>query len=339
MGNPSKNKLRILHLLDILKTRTDDEHILSSGELITLLDERGFSADRKSIYDDIACLTSFGYDVILTHSPKKGYFLGQREFELAEVRLLSDAVQAANFISESKSKALIEKIEKSISGYQASQLRDQVYIDSKTKTKNEEIYYNIDKINEAIKSSRQIRFVYRKRRMADKYTTVHDEKELTVNPYAMIWSNDHYYLICNNPKYDNLMHARIDRMKKVEILDIPAAKYTEVSDYKNGFDAADYSKKHFNMFSGDVEQIELICNCDLIDAMIDKFGDGIAIKSVSDTSFSFRTQAAVNDGLASWIMQYSDKIFVKSPAALKNMIEKKCRDILASYSKGESENI
>lgn len=339
MGNPSRNKLRILHLLDILKKRTDEEHILSSGELISLLAERGFSADRKSIYDDIACLTKFGYDVILTHSPKKGYFLGQREFELAEVRLLSDAVQAANFISESKSKALIEKIEKSISSYQAVNLRDQVYIDSKTKTKNEEIYYNIDKIHEAIKSSKKVRFIYRKRKMADKYTTVYEEKEHIVNPYAMIWSNDHYYLIGNKEKYNNLMHTRIDRMKKVEILDEAATKYTQKIDYKNGFNAADYSKKHFNMFSGDIEQIELICDKDLIDAMIDKFGDATAIKAEGENAFSFRAQAAVNDGLVSWIMQYSDKIFVKSPVELKNMIEKKCRDILASYSKGESENI
>ncbi len=339
MANPSKNKLRILHLLDILKTRTDEEHILSSGELISLLAERGFQADRKSIYDDIACLTVFGYDIILTHSPKKGYFLGQREFEIAEVRLLSDAVQAANFISESKSKALIDKIETSISAYQAAHLREQVYIDSKTKTKNEEIYYNIDKINEAIKSSKKIRFIYRKRKMADRYTTVHDEKEFIFNPYAMIWSNDHYYLIGNYPKYNDLMHTRIDRMKKVEILDEPAVKYSEICGYKNGFDAADYSKKHFNMFSGEVGQLELVCDKDLIDSMIDKFGDGIAIKSLNENSFSFRTQAAINDGLVSWIMQYSDRIYVKSPESLKNMIIKKCGDILASYYKGESENI
>jgi len=331
MATASKNKLRLLHMIEILRTKTDEDHHLTASQLIGELESLGFSVDRKSIYDDIQTLTDFGYNIILTHSPKKGYFLAQREFELAEVRLLTDAVQSAHFISEKKSRNLIEKIEKYVSCYQAASIRDQVYIESRAKTKNEQIYYNIDKINTAIKQGKQIYFRYKRRKFSDKYTTVTEEKEFCVNPYAMIWSNDHYYLICNNPKYDNLMHIRIDKMVGVEITDTRARGFSEVSEYEDKFDSADYAKKHFNMFSGDTQTIELVCDNSLIEQILDYFGETTEIRTEKEGTFTLKVKAAASDGFISWIMQFGNKVYIKSPAEMRLQLRQKCREILDIY--------
>lgn len=335
MATASKNKLRLLNLIEIFKTETDDEHLLSASQLISKLESRGYSVDRKSIYDDIQTLKDYGYDIILAHSPRKGYFLAEREFELAEVRLLTDAVQSANFISEKKSKNLIEKIEKFVSSYQADIIRSQIYMESRPKTRNEQIYYNIDKINTAIKKGKQIQFKYKRRKIGEKYTTVTEEKDFCVNPYAMIWSNDHYYLISNNPKYDNLMHTRIDKMISVEILDTPARHFSEVSEYSDAFDSADYTKKHFNMFSGETQTTELLCDNSIFEQIIDYFGDSTVIRSEKQDTFTIKVQIAASDGFISWLMQFGDKIYVKSPHELRIKLKQKCRDIINLYENQE----
>lgn len=335
MATASKNKLRLLNLIEIFKMQTDDEHLLSAAQLIAILENRGFSVDRKSIYDDIQTLKDYGYNIILAHSPRKGYFLAEREFELAEVRLLTDAVQSANFISEKKSKNLIEKIERFVSSYQADIIHGQIYMESRPKTRNEQIYYNIDKINTAIKKGKQICFKYKKRKIGEKYTTVTEEKDFCVNPYAMIWSNDHYYLISNNPKYDNLMHTRIDKMISVEILDTPARHFSEVSEYSDAFDSADYTKKHFNMFSGETKTAELLCDNSIFEQIIDYFGDSTVVRSEKQNTFTIKVQAAASDGFISWLMQFGDKIYVKSPPELRLKLKQKCRDIINSYENTE----
>ena len=158
-------------------------------------------------------LREYGFDIIHTGSKNRGgYFLGAREFELAELRLLSDAVQAANFISQKKTNQLVQKIESFASEKQAKILHSQVYVDNRPKCKNEEIYYTISLLDEAITAKIKVNFTYTRRRITEEFKTAKEEKSFTVSPYALIWSDDHYYLVCNNEKYDNLMHLRIDRI-------------------------------------------------------------------------------------------------------------------------------
>ena len=330
-GKPDA-KLKLLYLKEIFEKYTDEEHILNSTELTSLLFERyGIECERKSIYKDVQILSDYGMDIIKTRSPKNGFFLASRPFEAAEVRLLADAVQAADFISKRKTMLLIQKIEGFVSVDQAAKLHSQVYIDKRHKCSNEEIYYNIDALDTAIKAGKKVRLKYARRKLDQKFTAQEEIKEFLLSPYALIWSNDHYYLVANNGKYDNLMHMRIDRIHKVEITDEPARLLSEVSEYKTGFDSADYASKAFNMFSGTPETVDLKCSTELIEEIVDRFGENAALRRSKDGWFLLREEMNINDGLVSWIMQFGDKIEVVKPAALREMVKEKAERILEIY--------
>lgn len=336
MAGQQNSKLKLLCIKDILERYSDEEHVLNSSEIVSKLDSiYGIQCERKSLYNDIDVLISYGVDIIKTHTPRSGFFVGARRFELAEIRLLCDAVQAADFISKTKTRQLLERIEGFTSVYQASRLKEQVYIDSRPKCENELIFYSIDEIDRAIKSNTKVKLQYARRKLGEKFAAEKIIKEFVVSPYAMIWSGDHYYLVANNGKYDNLMNLRIDRIVKAEKLEAKSRPFSEVSSYKNRFDAADYARKTFNMFTGKEETIELMCSNELLEEMLDRFGDGATLRRFDDTHFTLRTVAFVNDGLVSWIMQFGDGIRAVSPDSLKKMTKEKAQRVLSLYADGK----
>ena len=218
-----------------------------------------------------------------------------------------------------------------LSKSQAKTVNRSVYIDNRNKCSNEEIFYNIDALDSAIKNEKKVKLNYCRRKLDEKYTASNEAREFRLSPYALVWSNDHYYLIANNEKYDNLMNLRIDRIKKVEVLDSTRRHISEVSEYKNTFDTADYVSKTFNMFSGKPEMTQLKCKTEILEEMLDRFGEKISIRKGEDGWFYVYDELYVNDGLASWIMQFGDKIEVIYPAVLKNMIKNKAEAILRMY--------
>ncbi len=334
MAEKGYTKLKLLYIKQYLEKYSDEDNLVKADELIEMLADKGISCERKSIYADINALKSYGVDI---STEKRGYRVLARDFELPELRLLIDAVQAANFISAKKSKELISKIGTLCSKNQAYILEKQVYIENRNKCTNEEIYYNIDLVNKAIVQKKKISFTYIKRRINDnKKEIIRQEKNLTVSPYALIWSNDHYYLVSNNSKYDNLMHTRIDRMKKVRLIDEPSRDFSQVSPYKSFFDSADYSGKLFNMFSGDNQKLKLRCNDSILEEMVDRFGDDCDItKAHIDTgdTFLLETSCVCSEGLVSWLMQFGDKVEVLGPETLKKDIAEKAEMILKVYGK------
>lgn len=324
-------KVKLLYIIKILTELTDEDHPLSATEICKKLESYGITAERKAIYDDIECLISFGYDIIQTRVPKNGYFLASRDFELPEIFLLSDAVRTAKFISEKKTLELTSKLESLLSRYQSNRSVKGIYIDSSSKTRNEEIFYNIDRINTAIESGKKITFKYGKRVLNESRQIITQYKTRTVSPYAMTWQDDHYYLIGNYDKYDNLMNLRIDRMRSVEISDEPARHFSEVSDYRDTFDVADYTKKLFNMFGGKTQEIKLHCSSTLLEQVADRFGDSIFITNVTDTSFDFTIKAAMSEALVTWIMNYGSDIKVITPTELRDMVKDRAEKILEIY--------
>lgn len=332
MAGVQKSKLKLLYIADILKKKTDENNYLAATEICDELAKLDIPAERKSIYKDIEILREYGFDIIHTGSKNRGgYFMGAREFELAEIRLLSDAVRAANFISPKKTKQLVEKIESFASESQAKVLHSQVYVDNRPKCKNEEIYYTINLLDEAINQGVKVSFLYTKRKITDEFKTAKEEKQFKVSPFALIWSDDHYYLVCNNEKYDNLMHLRIDKIKKLEVLDERGRHFSEVSDYKTSFDSADYASKLFNMFSGEPKPIELVCNNDVLDPILDRFGENVRIQKVDDEHFLIRTNAVVSQGLVSWILGFGNRVKVRTPNDLIYDVTKNAQEIVDLY--------
>lgn len=327
----ANSKLRVFYIRDILSRYSDEEHPLNSTEIIDLLErDYGVTCERKTVYECIEALTEYGYDIIKAGS-KKGFFLASREFELPEIRLLIDAVQSADFISAKKSKALLKKFGAYASKYQYARIEKQVYIENRNKRDNETLFYNINSLHEAITAKKQVKVVYRKRKISGDVKPHYEEKQLLINPYCLIWSDDHYYLVGNHTKHDNLIHLRIDRIKSVDVTDERARPFSEVSPYTVSFDAADYSNKHLSMFSGDIKPVELICKNEIVEEILDEFGERTKIFPYDSDSFSARLNLAVTSGLVSRIMQYGDKITVVAPNDLRNMIIDKSKSLLALY--------
>ena len=331
MAERKGQKIKIVCTLDILKKYSDEDHPITATEICEKLSAMGVTAERKSVYDDITNLIDYGYDIIRASSPKRGFFLASREFEVPEIYLLTDAVRTAKFITPKKTRELISKLDSMLSENQAGLREKRIYIDSINKCNNEEIYYSIDVLSDAIAKNKQVEFDYITRTINADRTVGFVTKHRTISPYALTWQDDHYYLIGNYDKYDNIVHFRLDRMRKVTLTDIPRRYFGEVSDYSEYFDIADYTSKLFSMHSGKLETVELCCNREIAEQVFDRFSTNIFIKNFNDQSFDFSVKAAVSEALVTWIMNYGDKVKVKSPESLKQMIKSRAKAVLDLY--------
>ena len=331
MTGRRNQRKRILVLLNILMQKTDEEHPLTARELMDALEAQGILCDRKTIYEDIDALNLCGYDIINTKGSKSGYFLSGREFELPEVALLTDAVLSADFITRKKTNTLVKKLKGLLNEYQAEKFASRTFIDNRNKCENEEIYYSIDAIERGIDANKKITLTYIRHTLKNGRTPEAASKKMKVSPYALIWADDHYYLVCNHEKYDNLMHLRLDRMKGVSLTEEALRHFSEVSEYKNEFNTADYSAKVFNMFSGNEEEIVFDCSTDISEQVIDRFGDKIFIRQSEGNRFKFRHKACISEGLVTWIIQFGDKMRIESPPRLKERIIGRLAEIQKLY--------
>lgn len=331
MAERHGQKIKTMCVLDALRRYSDEDHPLNAQEICAYLEKNGVSAERKSVYDDISVLCDYGYDIIKTTLPKTGWFLGSRELEAPEVYLLTDAVRSAKFISAKKTRELVKKLNSMLSVHQAASRENGVYFDDRLKCANEELYYNIDSLSRAISLKMKVKFKYCTRILSKKHEIETVYKEMILSPYALTWQDDHYYLIGNYEKYDNLIHLRVDRMKNVEITDSKRRNFSEVSPYTDSFDTADYVNKLFSMYGGELKKIELRCNKKIIEQVIDRFSDKIFIRNVTDGTFTFSIDAAVSEALVTWIINYGNDIEVISPAELREKILERAKKVTEIY--------
>jgi len=267
----SNQKMKLLYLAKILLENTDEEHSLTVVQMIDKLSQFGVSAERKSIYDDIECLRQFGLDICSVKTRFTGYYIAGRDFELPELKLLVDSVQSSKFITSKKSLELISKIEKLTSREGAKKLHRQVYVTNRIKTLNEQIYYNVDKIHEAIADNRQIRFKYFGYDVNKEKIYRKDGEYYTESPVALTWDDENYYLITYKAKYENYTHYRVDKMDNISVCD-----ETRVLSEKE-FDLSKYTKTMFQMFSGEETDVSMRFSNDLVSVVFDKFGMNIPI--------------------------------------------------------------
>ena len=219
MAKNSRQKLKILYIMQMLMENTDEEHAMSMQEIIASLERQGISAERKSIYDDIEMLQQFGVDILSRRSAPKGYYIASRDFELPELKLLVDAVQSSKFITEKKSGELIRKIEKLAGRFEAKELQSQVVVANRIKTMNESIYYNVDKIHSAISSNSKIRYKYCEWTINKKLEPKKNGQYYTVSPWVLTWDDENYYLIAFDDALEQMRYYRVDKMLGIELTD------------------------------------------------------------------------------------------------------------------------
>ena len=299
MSKGSNQKLKMLYLLKILSEKTDESHCLSAQELIGELQKYEVSAERKSIYNDIECLTDFGYDIVNKKAKTGGgYYLASREFELPELKLLVDAVQSSRFITQKKSRELIHKIETLAGPYEAKQLQRQVFVASRIKTENESIYYNVDHIHNAIQDNVPISFIYMEWNAKKEFVPRHNGKEYRVSPWALTWKEENYYLIAFDDEEEKIKHFRVDKMADVSVV----YEEREGKEEFSKMQMSEYTNRLFGMFDGNLETVTLLCENHAANVIIDRFGTDIPLMKTDAEHFTVRVRVSVSKLFLSWIM-------------------------------------
>lgn len=297
MARQTGQKAKLLILRDYLLRCSDEDHPLSTADLIAELDRHGISAERKSIYSDMEALGELGLDVQNVRGKTAGWFVGEREFELAELKLLVDAVQSSRFISRKKSAQLIAKLEGLTSVGQARQLHRQVYVDQRVKTLNEGVYYAIDQLHTAIAAGRAVEFRYFDYDVARRRVFRREGAAYEVSPYGLIWADENYYLVGYDHTKPGLRHYRVDKMASLTVTDRPR----EGDESCANFDLVDYGQKHFHMFSGREAKIRLRCENRLVNVMLDRFGEETMLIPDGEDHFTLTVDAVVSPQFYGWL--------------------------------------
>ena len=327
MSKSSNQKLKILHIAEIFKEMTDEEHGLTLAEIIEELKRRGISTERKSLYNDIEALRTFGMEIETKKDKTVRYYLAEREFELPELKLLVDAVQSSKFITRKKSSALIKKIESLASMYEAKQLQRQVFVANRIKTMNESIYYAVDEIHKAISADRQITFQYFDWNFKKEKQLRRDGRIYAVSPWALTWDDENYYMIAFDEESGIIKHYRVDKMQKIKV---SASKRLGEKLFEN-FDPAVYSGKTFGMYGGRDEQVTLRCRHSMAGIVVDRFGQDVIMYDVGNGFFEISVKVSVSPLFLTWIMNFGGDMMIVSPDSVTEEYIELARKAINTY--------
>ena len=301
-----ESQIRILHLFQFLYRNTDEMNPASVADILRFWELQGICSERKQVYKDIALLQDFGVDVIRIKSTQNHYFIGNRLFELPELKLLVDAVESSRFITSKKSGDLIRKLGQLTSNTQAEQLDRHIYMDGMPKPSNEAIYYIVDTIQSSIQSNQQISFQYYEYLPTKEKVLKHQGYRYQFTPYALIWNRDHYYVVGWSEKHMKLSQFRVDRMTSVEMMDQPGHQLL-------GFEPAEYVQKVFGMYPDDLQMVTLFCENDVMRSIIARFGEGVRTEVVDDDHFQAIVEVAPSPPFFGWIFTFAGKIRILKP--------------------------
>jgi predicted DNA-binding transcriptional regulator YafY len=306
MAKSANQKRKLPILAKLLLERSDEDNPIPVSEMLAELQRWDISAERKSIYDDMAQLTELGMDVQHRGGKDGGWFIGERDFELAELKLLVDAVQSSRFLTEKKSAALIKKLSGLASVNQARKLRRQVYVDRRIKTMNESIFYNVDKLHTAIAANRIITFRYFEYNMKKERVFRHDGARYRVTPFGLVWDNENYYLAAWDETKGDLRHYRVDKMADILISN-------SVGSERGGWDPEGYAGRHFGMYSGRSCSLRLRCRSNLAGVVIDRFGQDVMLVPDGDEHFTVTVELVVSPPFWGWLFSLGADVELLSP--------------------------
>lgn len=304
---PAETKNRILYVFKYLWEHSDENHPATVYDIIDYLAGIGISAGRKTVADDIGQLQEYGYDIVCNKSRQNQYFIGERDFELPELKMLVDAVQAAKFITPKKSKSLIKKLTGMASPFQAGELKRQLYIDGRVKTTNENVYYIVDLLYSAINEKKQVTFKYYEYTPEKKKVFKHNGQLYIFSPYDLVWSNDSYYVFGFSESHGKVVKFRVDRMYKPKLTEAAAVK--KPSEYN----ITKFCQQVFMMYDAECCTVELLCENSLMKTIIDRFGDKVETKTMDCGHFVATVEVSCSPTFFAWIFTYSGKLKILSP--------------------------
>ena len=325
MPKSDNQKLKIFYILDYLQRNSHQDHPVRASELIAMLENKHHIAcERKTIYSDIAALQDLGVDIVSIPGKNGGYYIASRNFELPELKLLIDAVQSSRFLTEKKSRELVEKLCNQCSVYDARLMRRDVLVSGRVKSMNETIYYNVDAIQDAISQNRQIRFRYfdwgidGKRRYRD--------KEYIASPYGLCQDNENCYLLGHSVRH-GITSYRVDRMADIRTLDEARTPCPELT----GKALTEHANRLFQMFSGDSTDVKLRFHRSLVNVVVDRFGRDVLLIPDGEEHFVFTAQVAVSPMFLSWVIGFGNKAKILHPQSVVDACRQMCLEALEQY--------
>ena len=324
MAKAASQKRKLLFVMKLLLERSDEGHPIPMPQLLDALEAQGIPAERKSVYDDLEVLRDFGLDVV---KGAGGYYIGQREFELPELKLLVDSVQSSKFITQRKTLSLIRKIESLASVHDARDLQRQVYVRNRVKSMNESVYYHVDEISSAISADRAIRFRYFEFTVGKERRYRRQGEAYEVSPFALLWDNENYYLLAWDDGAGQLRHYRVDKMTDIRAAGSPRKG-------KEAFAAVDmsaYTQHVFGMFGGELRQVRLRFAGHLAGAVLDRFGRDLILVPDGDERFIINVQAVVSPQFFAWVFGFGQEAEILSPPDVREQFADEAAAIAAKY--------
>lgn len=332
MSRLQNQRLRLLYLAKYMLEETDEEHALTVKEIIQYLASLEIHAERKTIYEDFKDLQTIGLDVqSIRQRQRTAYYIGERKFQLPELKLLVDVVQSSKFITERKSADLIQKLESLTSEFEARSLGRDVYVRGRIKSMNESIYYNVDEIQTAMEEDSSIIFKYFDWNWQRQRVLRHEGALYHVSPWALLWDNENYYLLAVDHKETKLKHYRVDKMLSI----VQTTEKRQGKEIFEKLNMIDYTNTHFGMFSGDVQNVRLVFENSLAGAVIDRFGSGVIMIPQDDGEhFSVLVRATVNVQFFGWLSGFGSRVKIVTPKKVAEEMAQHCRKIAAMYDQG-----
>ncbi len=330
MSRGTNQKFKFTYLMKIMLAKTDDEHALTMPQIMEELEKYDVTAERKSIYADFADMTDkLGIEIIKEQIGRETYYhVGSREFELAEVKLLIDAIQSSKFITQTKSRELITKIKSFVSEHQAKQLQRQVYINDRVKTMNESVYYNVDDIHNAINQNKKIRFQYYKWDINKKLIPRHNGDWFVVSPWALTWDDENYYLVAFDDLDHKIKHYRVDKMMHISVEE---EKRDGKEAFQN-FDMAEYSKATFGMYQGQKTKVKIRFANYMCGVFIDRFGKDISFRPIDDEYSELHVDVNVSPQFFGWIFSLGKDVKVVGPEEVVEELRAKTKEFLENLN-------
>ena len=330
MSRGTNQKFKFTYLMKIMQEKTDDEHSLTMPQIMEELEKYDVTAERKSIYADFQDMTDkFGVEIIKEQIGRETYYhVGSREFELAEVKLLIDAIQSSKFITQTKSRELITKIKSFVSEHQAKQLQRQVYINDRVKTMNESVYYNVDDIHTAINQNKKIRFKYYKWDINKKLVPRHNGDWFVVSPWALTWDDENYYLVAFDDLDHRVKHYRVDKMMRISI----EKEQRDGKEAFKNFDMAEYSKATFGMYQGQKTKVKIRFANYMCGVFIDRFGKDITFRPVDNEHSELYVDVNVSPQFFGWIFSLGKDVKVVGPEEVVEELRAKTEEFLENLN-------
>ncbi len=327
MAKSENQKMKLLYILKLLEEKSDENHPVSTQQIIDYLDRQQIKAERKTVYSDIRTLEDFGYEIAAKKGKESGYYLKTRRFETAELKLLVDAVLASKFITAQKTKQLIKKLTDLSSIYDSGQLKRQLFME-RIKNENDQVYLNVDEIHRAIRENKKIAFYYYSWGKDKRLHARRNQKRYRISPFYLIWKDEYYYLVAFDEEQGITKYYRVDKMQEMEVLE----EKREGHEITGQVNPAEIASRDFSMFAGKNQSVTLFFPEEMIGVVIDRFGKDITIRQRDEETFSARVSVSVSKQFFGWLSGFGGQIKIEMPGEVREEYIAYLQEILDTYN-------